>query len=454
MAFASVGGLGSNNSKVASSTITLAPTSNVPAGHLVVVWSAWDAHGPSGGSTSGNSTPRYVCHDTAGNIYTQLGGHEDSDTTRPAFLLFVSQLRNALATTDTITVSYINATPVAKGITAWEFTLANAWANADKGNTRVTTLGADPAAISVSGMDSQEYLLLHVLSAKGPSTDAYTWDADYTQVGTGGTTGGTDTSNCTVTGGYRIATLTGDTVDVTSTTADRNYLQGLYALCQVTVPTFPTTPILDSFTRADENPLDNGTWDATGCQAAGSHPLQLLSNQVGTSGGFPGGQWWLTQNAVNDAEVYATQPVKPGATGITSGFGVLLHASGCSQSSTRSGYEGLWTYQGGTFDQVYLGAAGNSVNVDSGLTWRSGVANANGVKVGLVKIGSTVFLFLDLNGGVGWEQVAAAYYTSFVRTSGKMGLDIGDTTARCDDFGGGPHVSLAPHTLPYLGVGA
>lgn len=68
-------------------------------------------------------------------------------------------------------------------------------------------------------------LFLHVLGAEGANTDAYTWDADYTQFDGNGTTGAGAASNIHVRGGFRIANLATDTVDVTSTTGDRDYAQ-------------------------------------------------------------------------------------------------------------------------------------------------------------------------------------------------------------------------------------
>ena len=107
--------------------------------------------------------------------------------------------------------------------------------------------------LTLSSLPSQAYLFLHILGVEGPDTDAYTWDADYTQITTTGTTGGTDTDNVHIRGGYRIATLTGDTVGITSTTADRDLVHGLFALGEVTLTaTFPEYDLLDDFDRSDE----------------------------------------------------------------------------------------------------------------------------------------------------------------------------------------------------------
>jgi len=450
VSFASVGTLGTGSTKAAGRTVAMTVGAAVPVGDLVVVWVAWDAHGPAGGSTSGNGTPREGCSDSKGNIYTQLGGHEDSSTANPAFAVFVSQLRVALAIGDTITAANSSAVPVAKGITAWQFTCGGRWAHNDRGTNRVTTLGADPASISYPGaLDSQEYLNIHCLAAKGPSTDAYTWDTDYTQVGTAGTTGGVDTSNCTVTGGFRIATLTGDTVDVTSDTADRNYLQGLYALCEVTLPTFPLTPVLDTFNRADENPLDNGTWDASACCALTTTHCRLVSNQAAGVGG----SWWGTSLAAGDGEVYCTVPVKSGTAGVE-GPGLALNASGCSQTSTRTGYGCEWeTAATSDRDQINVGQLGNATGIAGGLVLYVFIPAVNGDKIGLCKVNQTMHTFVDV--GSGWEPACAIYWQQFSLNSGEIGLTSGETNARMDDFGGGTRPAIVTnHLLPILGVGA
>ena len=79
-------------------------------------------------------------------------------------------------------------------------------------------------------------MFFHTVGAEGPSTDAYTWTASYTNFTPVGTTGGLDDSNIHITGEQRILTGTGDSVDATSTTADRDYAQIYVALAEVSAP--------------------------------------------------------------------------------------------------------------------------------------------------------------------------------------------------------------------------
>lgn len=98
------------------------------------------------------------------------------------------------------------------------------------GSNSVATDGADPASLTLSGLSSREYLFIHALGAEGPGTDAYTWDAGWTEItGISGTTGGSASSNIHLRVGYKIATATSATVDVTSTTSDRDYAQVIVA---------------------------------------------------------------------------------------------------------------------------------------------------------------------------------------------------------------------------------
>lgn len=447
MGWSSAGALGNAQNKAASSTVAFTCSQAVAAGQLVAIWTAWDAHGPSGGIGAGKTvSTRHSVTDSQGNIYVCLFAREDSTTSRPTGAIFVSLVRNALAIGDTITCTYANAVPVAKAIAGHVFN-ADAgmfWLADDVGPAQVFSSAVDPPSLTMSGLDSQEYLWLHVLGNKGPGTDAYTWDAAWTQITGDGTTGGLDTSNCQVAGGYKIATATSETVDVTSDTADRVYVQGMVAIAQAPLPTFPTTPILDDFNRADENPLDNGTWDATACTAqAGAH-MQLISNEA--RGG--GGSWWLTANAVNDAEVYVSMPT-PGDAGL------LLHGSGCGNISTRSAYGLTWNDTGGNFSgqTILFGQAGNSFGIAGGAGYAIRRDWASVTQTGLQKDGKGLIVWL--NEGGGWFPVGGMYCEVFVRNSGQMALTAGTATPHLDDFGGGAHVVAATqHLLPILGVGA
>jgi hypothetical protein len=273
VAFSAVGSLGTNSSKTVGTTLAITCARSVAAGRILVVWAMWD----TGSTLHPNIT------DSKGNIYTMIGWNSHGSVGLTA--LYACQVQVALTNTDTITLTGSNL--AAKAMSVEEYAGSGVpvrWARILQCATNVN-LGSDPSSISLSSLDSQEYLLLHLLGAEAPSTDAYTWDADYTQITQAGTTGGVADTNVTILGGYRIATLTDDTVDVTSDTADRDYLQMFTALCECTpYPTFPNTPLLDDFNRADEDPLSqSGEWETGTCKAGGNRDLRVASNVVARS---------------------------------------------------------------------------------------------------------------------------------------------------------------------------
>lgn len=440
MAWTNIASRGTANSKTASATLSMSPSANIVAGRIAIVWFAWD-------SVDNPAFPRgferWMCADSQDNIWsTIVCGSETDVGTSSAAGIFISHLRTTIATTDTITVTCQDANQLAKAMSVEEFSVAAGmtWANADKHNFLIT-VAADPDAMSVSGMDSQEYLLLHVLGAEGPNTDAYTWDSDYTQIAGNGTTGGADDSNMHLRGGYRIATLTSDTVNVTSDTADRDYAQGIAAVCEVAIPeAFPTTPILDNFNRADENPLDNGTWDTSSCVPTTANKGRLVTNVAAGQSGAHGGQWWNETFVSNDMEVYASVPTA--STIHEGGIGLVLQGVGCGNLATRAGYEVRWKPSvSGTSaypdDVIDFGTAGNISAVQFAYirTWRPFVS---GNKLGWQRLGPVDYLWIDE--GSGWELAGAAYDHGGLG-SGRLGFEIFEGTTRMDDFGGGAHVA-------------
>lgn len=123
--------------------------------------------------------------------------------------------------------------PNAAGLAGALFDIAAGAVIVKAGHTFLANDGADPGAITLGSLPSRAYLWVWALAGEGPNTDAYTFDADYTTITGAGTTGGGAASNMHVRMGYRLFTGTTDTVDVTSTTADRDYAQALAALYEV-----------------------------------------------------------------------------------------------------------------------------------------------------------------------------------------------------------------------------
>ena len=442
MAFASVGSRGTAQVKTAGQTITISPSSTIAAGRLVAVSVAWDNNN-TGTPDGGPLSEQHSCIDSVGNIYTTVVSGQNRGGSQAAGVhgsIHLCQLTSALTTTDTITVRLGTSNNlVAKSVSLWEYQLDAdmRWAVADR--TSLLSTAADPDAISLASLPSStELLFLHVLAAEGPDTDTYTWDSDYTQITGIGTTGGTDDSNVHVRGGFRIATVTSDTVDVGSDTADRDYWQGLVAIYQFPYhPTFPSSELRDNFNRADEDPLDNGTWVTSSFIFGGTPGLAISTNQCKTGGAAAGwrGQWWGTDFSV-DQEAWVTCATP--ATGFEDGYGIGTHGV---TGDSATGFRALWqidVVQSGLPEDGILFGTGDANEVTAKMiAWSNQSA---GDKLGMNKVGSEVSLWLDK--GSGWNWTCAFRDTS--ASGGKISLICRDQVVRVDDFGGGPIEIFVP----------
>lgn len=264
MSFTHDGNRGTTSDKTSGTTLALSPTADINAGQVLVVWVACDARAQA------NERADVKCEDDAGNEYVLLYSYDGSEAgTKPSALLFLSNLANDLLMSNTVTVTWL-APITAKAMSVHEFSITADVAIRYLFASAVARDNAvDPSTLTgSSSMRSQQYLMLHCLAAEGPNTDAYTWDANYTQITGDGTTGGADDSNIHLRGGFRILTTSSaQSVNVTSDTADRDYVQLLTGLVEANIPTFPPPGlgVLDDGNRADENPLSfGGMWSDMG----------------------------------------------------------------------------------------------------------------------------------------------------------------------------------------------
>lgn len=455
MAFASLGSIGGTSTKVAGQTLAFSPSQAVTPGNLVVIWASWASDYFFGPNDLVNGV--LACEDDAGNVYTSVWSVYPFVPNLCA--VFVSRLTSDLTTSSTITLTHRNAGLVAKGCSGWAFSTSGStfrWAVLNDLTVNGGSVGTDPGPLTISGLPNNEYLLLHNLTAAAPDTDAYTWDADYTQIDTFGTSGGAASSNITCLGGWRIATLTTDTVDIQSDTADRDYDQALGALREIPYsPYFPTTPLLDDFQRADQEPLPSPPWDTTADRPqVGSAQIQNLSNLAarGSAGTGGGSQYYDTTFTGPDAEVWAVAPT-PG------GWTIFLHGTGSGAAATEVAYGATYQPQPGSPYAGYfvafplagftgIGVGGTNPNV-----WGQLASNS---RIGLQFDNPVVSLWIGNGGVFVW---AAAYYITdagSLLNTGRLGLAfLGDTATRVSEFGGG--ITVPPPTtrilLPFLHAG-
>lgn len=479
MAFSSYGSLGTASLKGAAvsniATISMNPNRNVPTNRLVVVWYGGDSwHSPASGENDPLNT-MMDCRDSAGNVYTTVAGATDGQSNiYSECAIFVGFIRYPLTTSDTITCRQWVETPgqtTARGMSAEEFSTDSTtqWAVHDRLVTKVTNRATNPGAISVSGgQANRQYLYLHALSAEGPNTDTYTWDSTYTQIAGDGTTGGADDTNIHIRGGYRIATITGDTVSVTANTPTRDYTQILQSITEIDgAPDgdFPTvTDILDDFNRADENPVGTtlGNWDTTNCSpfSAGNtaRHCEVVSNQLKGNPSFTnGGSWFqLLSPALFDGDGYE------GFVTISTlgGCQLDIQGTGCTEGATADGLAIRWE-TGGNRISNYLnpGSVGNQGGVDGekGNIWVN-LVSGNSIGIQLRRINSSTAenaIYWWIERGNGWEVIFACHSPSsglsgYATANRRMGLEISDSTCRLDDFGGGPFFATIPQIIRRL----
>lgn len=200
---------------------------------------------------------------------------------------------------------------------------------------------------------------------------------------------------------------------VTKAQADANpgwYLRGGSTFAPVN-----STP-LDTFNRANENPLAGG-WSTTNSDGNATS-MQILSNQLATISGAKEAMWNTAFPAAQEA--YFTIPVLSGG-----GFdlSVRMHNLGASK-------RGYMLEAGGSNFQFYR--FDNGVANTVGGTFGSAAASGDTY---YIRCQGSTFEFWR-NRASTWSQMAVRIDSTY-NVSGKISCAIWNTTARADDFGGG-----------------
>lgn len=206
---------------------------------------------------------------------------------------------------------------------------------------------------------------------------------------------------------------------------------------------FPTTSLIDSFTRANQDPVASG-WLGPTRLAANSGQCKVLSNALvaSTIVGGTTHSYWNTSFAANQ-EAWITVTTLPAAAG-----GVSVTARINSPNSAACDYY-QWTYTVGTGWRMFRVV--NDAYTQIGSTVVTPTLAA-GEKIGYELLG-TQLRGLHFTGGV-WNQIMLVTDT-VITDVGFIGAEITDSTAVADDFGGGSSGSLATDTpFTLLGRGA
>lgn len=194
-----------------------------------------------------------------------------------------------------------------------------------------------------------------------------------------------------------------------------------------TAPSFPTQGILDTFTRANENPLsDGGKWT---CPYLSPLSLQIVSNQAVGQTTSDSGCFWNNATFGPETEAYVTVATLP-----PSGASVLLTAR--QDTGSVNGYAVFMCISG----SCDFGVGWTIVRIDAGgptvLATNAGVISA-GDSIGMLIKGSTITAFKK-SGGV-WSSVFSTTDSTY-SAAGNIGVNVesgGGTTAALTNFGGG-----------------
>ncbi len=186
---------------------------------------------------------------------------------------------------------------------------------------------------------------------------------------------------------------------------------------------FPTTPLLDDFNRANENPLSQGgQWTDSWYPGLGT--TKLLSNEMTPASGIGGP--YRTQQYPADMECWMTVGSSLG----TNGFDLAARIQNPGVAGTKRAY--MWRYQ-------------HSANMIR-LYWiDTGGAETELTAVSLtMSLGDAIGFQVIAKNLLGWYKPAAGSWNLLSQTEhssivgpGYIGCGLHETAA-ATDFGGGP----------------
>jgi hypothetical protein len=207
---------------------------------------------------------------------------------------------------------------------------------------------------------------------------------------------------------------------------------------------FPTTGILDSFDRANENPLGNGNWSAFGWDPA--NPLQIVSFQCVNVGSGYGARYWSSSTFGLDCEVYATIVTKSVTDGAV--CSLWLRVQDPSVTDGEDGYEIATVVQSGT-DVIAVTRRDNGSGTDLLVINQE---FSSGDSFGASIVGSIITVYYKSGAG-SWGSIGtydisgdATKYT----TAGNLAISNYDGDTVLDNFGGGTYVEPASTATGFM----
>ena len=190
---------------------------------------------------------------------------------------------------------------------------------------------------------------------------------------------------------------------------------------------FPSTGILDSFTRADENPLsDGGLW--TSKLFASDATLKLASNQVLQTSAVECSNWWNQNSFGPDCEVYVTIATLPSSGNI----GAVYCRTANEGTASFNAYCIKYTNQGSSQFNIAKVSAGSTTSLAS-FTQAISAGDAMGISAV-----STLLTAYARASGI-WSSLGSFTDATF-SSAGHLGLlggDVASALVAFTNFGGG-----------------
>lgn len=208
-----------------------------------------------------------------------------------------------------------------------------------------------------------------------------------------------------------------------------------------TPPSFPTTPIIDNTTRADENPLGNGNW--TEPEIGGDGTLQIISNKIGRGTTGYGDAYWSSQTFGPDVEMYYTISTvdNTGSAGAQTLAPIWLDAR-INSPGNKPGITGYGIAYNDVGNAVLFNAnfriyKYKSADVpETQLIVLPPLTLANGDSFGMSIIGNTIYGWAKQGAGA-WFCLGSVTDTDYTGTTGRIALGMKNNTTRLSAVGGG-----------------
>jgi hypothetical protein len=194
---------------------------------------------------------------------------------------------------------------------------------------------------------------------------------------------------------------------------------------------FPTTSVLDDFNRSNEGPPPSANWTDL------LNGMEVVSNACkGDNGGDANVSLWDAATYGADCEAYLTITTRG------SNLQLLYLFARCTtlNIATFDGYDVEYTVVDGVNnDTVIINRIDNGVTTQLGATIT--LEFANGDKLGIEAIGSTIKAYRCPSGGSWGDISSGGRSDSSYGSAGYVGLGCYSNTYVLDDFGGGTVVS-------------